>query len=62
MTATPKHQAPQAPGAYWLGTSTGGTFFVNTYKLDSRPKYEMESLALHEAIPGHHFQVPLLWL
>jgi uncharacterized protein (DUF885 family) len=56
VRATPAHQAPQAPSAYYLATSTGGTFYVNTHKLDSRPMYEMEALALHECLPGHHFQ------
>jgi len=33
-----------------------GVFYVNTHDLPSRPKYAMEALYLHEAIPGHHYQ------
>jgi uncharacterized protein (DUF885 family) len=31
-------------------------FVVNTTRLDTRPLWEMETLALHEAVPGHHLQ------
>ncbi|MBK8553822.1 MAG: DUF885 domain-containing protein [Ignavibacteria bacterium] len=34
-------------------------FYVNTYDLPSRPKYTMTSLAMHEAVPGHHLQMSL---
>ena len=33
--------------------------YVNTYRLDSRPTWEMEALAAHELLPGHHLQVAL---
>jgi uncharacterized protein (DUF885 family) len=51
--------ASEAAGSYSPGSPDGkrpGVFYVNTYDLASRPKYAMEALYLHEAIPGHHYQ------
>lgn len=36
-----------------------GYFYANTYALDTRPKWEMEALTAHEAVPGHHLQIAI---
>jgi uncharacterized protein (DUF885 family) len=47
------YQQPSADG------SRPGIFYVNTYNLKAQPKFGMETLSLHEASPGHHFQVSI---
>ena len=50
----------QAAGSYQRPSEDGsrpGIFYVNTYDLPSRKTWSEESLFLHEAIPGHHFQI-----
>ena len=53
-------EKPDGPMAlYYAGSLDGkrpGKFKVNTHKFKSQPKYEMVSLSLHEASPGHHLQ------
>ena len=47
---------------YQPGSTTAGRpgyFYANTYNLTVRPKWEMEALTLHEAVPGHHLQLAL---
>ena len=51
-----------AAAQYIPGTPDGsrpGIFYVNTYDLPARPKWFMESLSIHEANPGHHFQISI---
>ena len=51
-----------AGGSYNSGTPDGsrpGVFYYNSYDLPSRSKPESETLYLHEAVPGHHFQISL---
>ena len=47
------YQAPSADG------SRRGIFYVNTFNLKALPKYGTETLSLHEASPGHHFQISI---
>lgn len=57
ITRTPMADYPAA--FYIAGTEDGsrpGKLFVNTFKFDSQPRYEMVSLSLHESNPGHHLQ------
>ena len=42
-----------------LDGSRPGTYYVNTYDMKAIPKYQMEALAFHEGIPGHHMQIAI---
>ncbi len=59
----PEFTEKSAPAAYYqrgsLKAGRAGYFFANTYALETRAKWEMEALTLHEAVPGHHFQIAL---
>ncbi|MGW8180718.1 MAG: DUF885 domain-containing protein, partial [bacterium] len=55
-------QRSAAAASYMPGSLDGkrpGVFYVNTYDTTSRPSYEVQSIYLHEAMPGHHFQFSL---
>ena len=56
----PFREASASGGSYQSGTPDGsrpGIFYANAYDIKARGKWAMESLFLHEAIPGHHFQI-----
>ena len=59
----PAHIAPKYTGGRYVpapvGGTRAGTYWVNTYALESRPFYTLEALTLHEAVPGHHLQIAL---
>ncbi len=63
LCEVPDFIAPQTTAAYYWPPSTdgkrGGTYYLNTYNLSSRPLYQLEALSLHEAVPGHHLQLAL---
>jgi uncharacterized protein (DUF885 family) len=63
VCVVPEFKAPSETTAYYQpgAPSAGrpGCYFVNTYNLPARPKWEMEALSLHESVPGHHLQISL---
>ena len=63
IRAVEAFRAKSAAGGSYQGPSEDGTrpgiFYVNTYDLPTRKTWDAEDLYLHEAIPGHHFQIAL---
>jgi uncharacterized protein (DUF885 family) len=58
----PFREASASSGSYQgpsIDGKRGGLFYVNAYDLKARPKWALSSLSLHEAAPGHHFQISL---
>jgi uncharacterized protein (DUF885 family) len=63
VTAVPGYAAKTAPPAYYeAGTPDGsrpGRLFINTYNATDRNLYDVEAIAYHEGIPGHHLQISI---
>ena len=63
IKAVPAYAEKSQAGGYYeagsLKAGRPGYFFLNTYDLPSRPKWGIETLTLHEAVPGHHFQLAI---
>jgi len=54
--------ASAAGGSYQAPSADGkrpGIFYINTHNLKAQPKFGLETLSLHEAAPGHHFQIAI---
>ncbi|PZF83752.1 DUF885 domain-containing protein [Jiangella anatolica] len=63
VEAVPAAEAPGAPAAYYMQPamdgSRPGTYFANTHEAEKRDRYAAESVAFHEGVPGHHFQLTI---
>src|SRR6185437_12451596 len=60
VQAVPEAEAPVASPAYYMPPAPDGSrpgiFFTNTHEVRTRDRFIAETVAFHEAVPGHHFE------
>ncbi|KHM46762.1 hypothetical protein PL71_14655 [Pseudoalteromonas distincta] len=63
VKAVEAYRAQSAAGASYASPAPDGSrpgiFYINAYNLKAQPKFLLETLSIHEAAPGHHFQIAL---
>ncbi|HYI67207.1 MAG TPA: DUF885 domain-containing protein [Candidatus Limnocylindrales bacterium] len=64
VVVMPAHEEKHSTIAYYRDPAADGSrpgqFYINTYAPETRPRYEAETLAFHEAVPGHHLQLAIM--